>query len=118
MIKGLRDNGVRCIWRCHIGTEVSYENQWTRDGWNFLKPYVCEADHFVFTMESLVPNFVNQNKVSIIHPSIDAFSPKNQDMSLKTAQSILNHVGLLEIDEAKQLDAHGLEIMKDIVEKM
>ncbi len=31
----------------------------------------------------------------VIQPSIDAFSPKNQDMDDATAQAILGHVGLL-----------------------
>jgi trehalose synthase len=86
--------GARVVWRCHIG--VSWENDATRAGWGFLRPHLDRAERFVFSRRAYVPAWLPGEKVSIIAPSIDPFSPKNQDLDAVTVQAILAKLGVLD----------------------
>jgi len=86
--------GARVVWRSHIG--VDWENDATRAGWDFLRPYLGPAEGYVFTRRQYVPSWLPDDKVSIIPPSIDPFSPKNQDLDRATAQAILVKLGVLD----------------------
>src|SRR6476469_9459368 len=44
MIPDLRSAGVKVLWRAHIGADEP--NDLTRAAWNFLRPYVEQADSF------------------------------------------------------------------------
>ena len=86
--------GAQVIWRCHIGhdepgEEVSY-------GWSFLEPYLEHVPRFVFSRAAYVPERCDHGKSRIIPPSIDAFSPKNQELSEAAIHTILVHTGLVE----------------------
>jgi trehalose synthase len=86
--------GARVVWRCHIG--VSWENGATRAGWDFLQPHLGRAERYVFSRREYVPSWLADGKVSIIPPSIDPFSPKNQDLDAATVQAILAKLGVLD----------------------
>jgi trehalose synthase len=86
--------GARVVWRCHIG--VSWENDVTRAGWDFLRPHLDRAERYVFSRRQYVPSWLPDDKVSIIPPSIDPFSPKNQDLDAATVQAILATLGVLD----------------------
>jgi len=86
--------GVRVVWRSHIG--VDWENNATRAAWDFLRPYLGMAERFVFSRREYVPSWLPDDKVSIIPPSIDPFSPKNQDLDAATVQAILVTLGVLD----------------------
>jgi trehalose synthase len=86
--------GARVVWRCHIG--VDWENHATRAGWNFLRPHLTPAEGYVFSRRAYVPAWLPQEKVSIIAPSIDPFSPKNQDLDAATVHAILAKIGVLD----------------------
>jgi trehalose synthase len=86
--------GARVIWRCHIG--VGWENDATRAGWDFLQPHLGSAEGYVFSRREYVPSWLPDDKVSIIPPSIDPFSPKNQDLDAATVQAILATLGVLD----------------------
>ena len=86
--------GARVIWRCHIG--VGWENDATRAGWGFLRPHLASAEGFVFSRREYVPSWLPDDKVSIIPPSIDPFSPKNQDLDTATVHAILATLGVLD----------------------
>jgi trehalose synthase len=49
----------------------------------------------VFSRESYIPEACDHGKSTVIQPSIDAFSPKNQDLDDKTIHTILVHTGLV-----------------------
>ncbi len=90
----LRRCGVRVMWRCHIG-----HDSWTPEverGWRFLAPYLRAAQRTVFSRKAYVPEVCDHGRSRIIPPSIDAFSPKNRDLSPATVRAILVHTGLLE----------------------
>ncbi len=86
--------GCTVVWRCHVG--IDEQNDHSRVGWEFLRPYLEPyVDHYVFTDAGFAPGWVASDRCSVIWPSIDPFSPKNQDMSDETAEAILTHTGLI-----------------------
>ena len=90
----LAQAGARVIWRCHIG--VDWEDEVTRAGWDFLRPHLAAAEAYVFSRREYVPPWIPAEKVWIIPPSIDPFSPKNQDLDADTVQAILARLGVLD----------------------
>ena len=87
-----RDAGVSVIWRCHVG--IDKPNDLARRAWAFLTPYIEEANAFVFSRREFVWDGLDQGKLWIVPPSIDAFSPKNQDLDPVAVGSILATIGL------------------------
>ena len=88
--------GVIVIWRCHIGSESSdTTNSYVNRAWTFLEPYISKAHHCVFTRAVYVPDYIDKSSVTIIPPSIDPTSPKNQAMERPKVLSILHHLGIL-----------------------
>jgi trehalose synthase len=86
--------GARVVWRCHIG--VGWENDATRAGWDFLRPHLASVEGYVFSRREYVPAWLPEGKVSVIPPSIDPFSPKNQDLDVSTVRAILATLGVLD----------------------
>jgi trehalose synthase len=83
---------VRVIWRCHIG--VDSPGDLAREAWDFMRGYVEDADAYVFSRERFVWEGLDRDRVWIVPPSIDAFSPKNQDLEPKAVESILGVIGV------------------------
>ena len=83
----LGDRGVRVIWRCHVGVDLP--NGEAHEAWRFLLPYVRHAARFVFSRVSFAWDDLDRDLVVVIPPSIDAFSPKNQDLDAATVRAIL-----------------------------
>jgi trehalose synthase len=91
----MRQRGARVVWRCHVGTDTP--NARTELGWNFLRPYLDPSvvDLYVFTRRTFAPPWVPSERIFEIPPSIDPFSPKNQELSADDSAAILTSVGLL-----------------------
>jgi trehalose synthase len=81
--------GARWIWRCHIDTSEP-----NPDAWRFLRPLLAEFDAAVFTMDEFVPPDLPIAHVRTIAPAIDPLSPKNLDISARTASQILDWIGI------------------------
>ena len=92
MIPGLVAKGVPVIWRAHIGLDMP--NDLARDAWRFLIPYVERADAFVFSRPTYAWEGLDPAKLTVIAPSIDAFSPKNQAMAFTGVTAVLRAAGL------------------------
>jgi trehalose synthase len=90
----LMNAGAKVIWRCHIGTDEP--NDEARLGWAFLEPYIRDIPIYVFSRSTYVPDTCDHGKSEIIQPSIDIFSPKNQQMDENAMRTILVHTGLVE----------------------
>jgi len=88
--------GVRVVWRCHIG--VDFQNDVTRAAWDFLRAYLMPAHGYVFTRQQYVPPWVPGSLTRIIPPSIDPFSPKNEEIGADTVRAILAIIGVLSGD--------------------
>lgn len=93
LIPHLAAAGRTAVWRCHIGADDS--NELTAAGWEFLAPYVTEADAAVFSRRAFVPECCEGMLLAIVPPSIDAFSPKNVDIEPTRVRAILRASGLL-----------------------
>jgi trehalose synthase len=83
---------VRIVWRCHIG--IDRPGDLARQAWDFLRPYVADADAYVFSRERFVWDGLDRERVWLVPPSIDAFSPKNQVLSPEAIDAILTVAGV------------------------
>jgi trehalose synthase len=90
----LKAAGAMILWRCHGGTEAT--NQWTQEAWGFLRPHLAACDGFIFTRRAYVPAWIPMDRVSIIPPSIDPFSPKNQELPEVERLRILAIMGVFD----------------------
>jgi trehalose synthase len=93
LVPSVRGRGTPAIWRCHVGLDLP--NELARRTWGFLLPYVSEADAYVFSRRAFAWEGLDESKVTVIPPSIDAFSPKNQELDAQSVRSILAASGLL-----------------------
>jgi trehalose synthase len=93
LIDGLRDAGATVIWRCHIG--IDEPNDVARQAWAWLEPYVLAADAFVFSRESFAWDGLDRDRIHVIPPTIDVFSPKNQDLEPDVVRAVLVASGLV-----------------------
>ena len=93
MAPALRAAGVRVVWRCHVGRQGT--NRWTDEAWSFLRDHLDACEAYVFSLRRYAPSWMEESKVRVIPPSIDPFSPKNQEMSTDDVTRTLRHVGLL-----------------------
>ena len=89
----LLQNGIQVVWRSHIGRDVS--NEHTEEAWAFLLDYIRPAGGWIFSRRSYVPPGLDMERVTIIPPSVDAFSPKNQPLRKGATTAILRTAGLV-----------------------
>jgi trehalose synthase len=84
--------GATVVWRCHVGIDLPVDL--ARRAWTWLIPYVTDADAFVFSRKDFAWEGLPEEKIEVIPPSIDAFSPKNQDIDPAAVRAILAATGL------------------------
>jgi trehalose synthase len=87
LIGPLQDAGARVIWRCHVG--IDHPNHWARQAWDFLNTYVADADAYVFSRQSFAWQTLDRDRIVVIPPSIDVFSPKNADLDQTAVLDVL-----------------------------
>ena len=92
MVRPARELGASVVWRCHVG--VDKPNELVRGAWDFLRPELNGADALVFSRERFVWEGLEGQRIWIMPPTIDAFSPKNQEMDAETVASVLGTIGL------------------------
>jgi trehalose synthase len=95
----LKRQGAMVIWSCHVG--VDQPNDLARTAWNFLRPFVQEADAYVFSRAAYCWEGLDRARLAVIAPCIDAFAPKNQPLQPPTVNAILGTAGILEDPAAK-----------------
>jgi trehalose synthase len=84
--------GAKVIWRCHIGSDEPSAR--SREAWEFLRPHLDRCDAFVFSRRAYAPEWVPEDHLAVIAPSIDPFSPKNQDLPAASIPVFLAQMGL------------------------
>jgi trehalose synthase len=94
LVAAAKTAGARVVWRCHVG--LDHPNEWSARAWEFLRPYVVDADAVVVSRAAFAPPWMDPAEVHVIPPSIDPFSAKNEPMSLRNARLTLSYVGLLD----------------------
>jgi trehalose synthase len=92
LVAAMKELGARVVWRCHIG--VDEPNELVRGAREFLRPYVEPADAYVFSRREYAWEGLERERVWLMAPAIDAFSPKNQDLDRATVDAILAAIGL------------------------
>jgi trehalose synthase len=107
----LAERRAHVIWRCHVG--IDQPNEWTERAWEFLRPLVEPAQVCVFSRGAFAPRFLDPGRVSIIAPSIDPLSPKNEDLSPDDVASLLASSGLLAGPPATGRVARAAEVVRE-----
>jgi trehalose synthase len=107
LVPHLQSSDWSVVWRCHIG--VDDPGDLARRAWDFLRPYITEADAYIFSRERFVWDGLDRGRVWLVPPSIDAFSPKNQDLDSEAVKSILAVVGLQQGDHVRNALFHRLD---------
>jgi trehalose synthase len=90
----LARHGALVLWRCHVGVDEA--NAETDLAWAFLAPYLADVAATIFSRAAYVPQGVDFGRVEVIPPSIDPFSPKNQDLGEGESRAILARTGIIE----------------------
>ncbi len=93
LARSMRETGATVIWRCHVG--LDNPNDHARGAWNFLLGYVVDAHRFVFSRGGFAWEGLPRERITVIHPSIDAFSPKNAEQSAEQSRAILATAGIV-----------------------
>jgi trehalose synthase len=96
LIAELHRAGTLVVWRCHVG--IDHPNDLAREAWRFLLPYVSDADTYVFSRESFVWEGLDRERIMVVAPSIDVFSPKNADIEPATVLGVLRATGVVAPD--------------------
>jgi trehalose synthase len=99
LIPHIKTRDLSMIWRCHIG--VDNPGEIAREAWDFLRPDIVDADAYVFSRQRFVWSGLDEERIWIVPPSIDAFSPKNQDLPPEAVRSILAVTGIAVGDQAR-----------------
>ncbi len=115
LAKWLHESKVPLIWRCHIGVDA--RNEYTKQGWDFLRPLLAPyIDQYVFTRREYAPDWVPNERLHVIKPSLDPFAPKNRELADNHVQAILQHIGILRSADSEQIGDHApVERVADIV---
>ncbi len=92
LIEPTKAMGTKVIWRCHVG--LDRPNELARSAWSFLEPYVQQAHAYVFSRSAFAWEGLDTEKQWLVAPSIDAFSPKNQEMEADAVAAILGRMEL------------------------
>src|SRR3954453_9019021 len=93
LVAPLLTHGAHVVWRAHIGLDLP--NGLARAAWDFLGPYVEPAAAYVFSRQAFVWEGLDPERIAIMHPSIDPFSAKNQQLPAGDVKAILHTAGLL-----------------------
>ena len=92
LVRPLLETGATVVWRCHVGIDLP--NEIARETWAFLRGYVKPAHAYVFSRREYAWAGLPEDRIWVVPPSIDAFSPKNQELSPDTIEAILARAGL------------------------
>jgi trehalose synthase len=92
LVRHLRSLGATVVWRCHIGVDEPGETALRAQ--RFLLPDVGDADLCVFSRRGLVWAGLDPERCRVMAPSIDPFSPKNQELDPDHGAAILAAAGL------------------------
>jgi trehalose synthase len=94
LVEPLRRTGAHVVWRCHVGVDTPDDLVFA--AWSFLLPHVLNADRIVFSRAAFVWDGLDRSRVTVIPPSIDAFTPKNQPLPPGSIEAILRATGIHE----------------------
>ena len=92
LVQPLLKTGATVVWRCHVGIDLP--NEIARETWAFLRDYVQPAHAYVFSRRAYAWDGLAEDRIWVVAPSIDAFSPKNEELSPEVVEAIVARSGL------------------------
>ena len=92
LVPHVKSAEMSVVWRCHIG--IDNPGRYAHEAWEFLRPYIEDADAYVFSRKRFAWDGLDGDRTWIVPPSIDIFSPKNQDLDPDAVRSILALIGI------------------------
>lgn len=92
LVQPLLETGATVVWRCHVGIDLP--NEIARETWTFLRDYIQPAHAYVFSRRTYAWDGLAEDRIWVVQPSIDAFSPKNEELSPERVESIIARSGL------------------------
>jgi trehalose synthase len=92
----VRQTDATVMWRCHVGLDEA--NDHARAAWDFLRGYVLDAHVLIFSRAGFAREGLPRDHISVIRPSIDAFSPKNAEQTREESLAIMTTAGVLADD--------------------
>jgi trehalose synthase len=75
-------------------------NDFSAEAWAFLHDYIARADAWIFSRREYAPPGLDPSRIVVVPPSIDVFSPKNQELDPATVDAVLTAAGLQAGDPA------------------
>jgi trehalose synthase len=87
LVDAVRETGASAIWRCHVGSDDV--NDRTHEAWAFLRPYLEHAQALVFSRRDYAPEWVGDERLVVIPPSIDPFAVKNMPLDPEKVVGLL-----------------------------
>jgi trehalose synthase len=93
LVPPLEEHGAHVVWRCHVGLDEP--DDLARNAWRFLLPYVRPAEAYVFSRAAFAWEVLDPQRISVIPPSIDAFSTKNREMAKDQVWALLQGAGVV-----------------------
>jgi trehalose synthase len=94
LVAAARRAGASVVWRCHVG--IDEQSEYSQGAWDFLRPYLTDADAYVFTRRAFAPSWAADDRLHVIAPSIDPFSSKNTVLTDIEVLAVLRHTGLVD----------------------
>ena len=79
MVDAMKSTKARVVWRCHIGPRPPLTRSRDLLG-HSSSPYIRAADAYALALAPSSGTASTTEKLWVVAPSIDAFSPKNQEM--------------------------------------
>ena len=89
----LRDAGAHVIWRLHVGAD--HGDPLVDEARAFLHRPPRRAEAYVFSRPSFIWPELDPARATVVAPSIDVFSAKNQDLAPATVDAILHAAGIV-----------------------
>ncbi len=83
------NNGRRVIWHCHLDTSTP-----SRTGLELIAPLTHLVTHSIVSMPTYSVDGMSRNRLSVLPPAIDPFSPKNSPLPRPQGIEILSRMGL------------------------
>jgi len=93
LVSELQQRNVTVVWRCHVGADAI--NARAATAWKFLMRYLPGAQAYIFSRATYAWKDLPRERIVVIPPSIDPFSPKNNAMTREMAAAILINAGLI-----------------------
>lgn len=100
------ESDARWVWRCHIDSSAPCPA-----AWEFLRPYIEQHDHAVFTLEEFIPPNIAIPTATML-PAIDPLNSKNRSLPEYLAHQTAGDLGI-DVERPLMLQVSRFDPWKD-----